>query len=425
MNILSETFSDIAKSFGQNMHALSLVWFWIFPIPLYSLVKFFWLKRVQGIYAGTLDWTLLEIIPPKDIEKSPKPMESLYAGMQGTQKGFDVIEEFIDGQFPVSFSLELVSDGGDVHFYVRTQRGFRNLVEAHLYAQYPDCIISEVPDYVDDVPRIVPNEKWDLWGTDLEFTKNDAYPIRTYKNFEESITGKMIDPLSGLVETLGKLPPGQKIWFQIIISPHDPSKWKSEVGKALVEKLKGKEVKKKGFFEDLWNDLSDVFTNLIPALTRPVEFSKAEKAAEQPLEFKLSPVEKDVLKAVEENLGKPQFVAKMRFLLLGRRDNFDKSNVSSFMGALRQFSDENMNGFKPNNATKTFSKFFWKKPRLRYRQRKVLRRYRDRSFDGITMTLSTEELATLYHLPDMSVVAPSLPRVEAKRSGAPANLPIE
>ena len=38
--------------------------------------------------------------------------------------------------------------------------------------------------------------------------------------------------------------------------------------------------------------------------------------------------------------------------------------------------------------------------------------------------LNTEELATIYHLPDMGVRAPLLPRVEAKRGEPPVGLPI-
>ena len=143
------------------------------------------------------------------------------------------------------------------------------------------------------------------------------------------------------------------------------------------------------------------------------------------MEFRLSPGERDVLKAVEENLGKLQFLTKMRFILVGRRENFDKSNVSAFFGGIKQFNDENMNGFKPESASKTFANFVWKKSRLRYRQRKILHRYRGRSLDGVKFTMSTEELATIYHLPDMSVVAPTLARVDSKRGGAPGNLPIE
>jgi hypothetical protein len=59
-------------------------------------------------------------------------------------------------------------------------------------------------------------------------------------------------------------------------------------------------------------------------------------------------------------------------------------------------------------------------------QRRIFRRYIDRDpqpYD-VRFLLSTEELATLFHIPDMSVTAPNLNRVVAKRGGAPTNLPI-
>jgi len=424
MEIIYQAFYETLVSLKSSGQIFSNTWYWILPVPLYAFFEFMWKNYIQDGYASSLNMILLEIIPPKDIEKSPKPMEALYFGLQGTEKTFNVLEEWIDGQFPVNFSLEMVSDGGEVHFYIRTQREFRDLVEAHLYAQYPDCVIMEVPDYVDEVPKVTPNEKWDLWGTDFEFQKDDAYPIRTYKNFEESVTGKMIDPLSGLIETMGKIPPGQRIWFQIVISSHSPS-WGSKEGKKTVDKLKGKEVREENILESLWDDIIDVFSNLWSAIFNPVEFAKKEKKDEQPLEFRLSPGERDILKAVEENLSKLQFKVKMRFILVGRRENFDKANVSSFIGGIKQFNDDNLNSLKPQAGSKTFANFIFKKSRLRYRQRKILRRYRTRSNDGVRFTMSTEELATVFHLPDMSVVAPSLPRVDSRLGGAPANLPVE
>ncbi|EKE15584.1 MAG: hypothetical protein ACD_11C00130G0001 [uncultured bacterium] len=424
MEIISQAFYETLVSLKSAGQVFSNTWYWILPIPLYMFFRVMWKNYIQDNFFGSVDRILLEVIPPKDIEKSPKPMEALYFGLQGAEKSFNVFEEWLDGQFTTSFSLELVSNGGEVHFYIRTNRDFRDLVEAHLYAQYPDCVIMEVPDYVDEVPKVTPNEKWDLWGTDFELQRDDAYPIRTYKDFEESVTGKMIDPLSGLIETMGKLPPGQMIWFQIIVAPHSPS-WAAKEGKKTVEKLKGKEVKKEGILENLWNDVMDVFAHIWKALSDPIEFSAKEKKDEAPLEFRLSPGEKDVLKAVEENLGKLQFKTKMRFILVGRRENFDKANVSSFIGGIKQFNDDNLNSLKPEANSKTFANFVFKRSRLRYRQRKILRRYRMRSSDGVKFTLSTEELATIFHLPDMSVVAPALTKVDSKRGGAPGNLPIE
>ncbi|HSA08693.1 MAG TPA: hypothetical protein P5099_04965, partial [Candidatus Moranbacteria bacterium] len=79
------------------------------------------------------------------------------------------------------------------------------------------------------------------------------------------------------------------------------------------------------------------------------------------------------------------------------------------------------------NTTKTTAYHIFIESRLRYLQRKQLRRYRDRSMDGEggLLVMSSEELATVFHLPDMNVLAPSLTRVETKRGGAPSNLPIE
>jgi hypothetical protein len=425
MEIISSAFIQIGNSLALSGQVLEHTWFIALPPIFYLFFKILWLYHIQDKYFSSLTWTLLEIIPPKNIEKSFKPMEALFAGFAGVEKTFNQLEINLDGALTDIMSLELVSDEGNVHFYIRTLKKHRSLVESHIYAQYPDVGIVEVPDYVDDIPRIVPNSQWDLWGADLEFTKHDAYPIRTYPKFEESVTGKMIDPLAGLVETMGKIGPGQKMWLQWVIYPAKPS-WGVTEGKKILDKLKGREEKKEEILKRLWKDIMDVFSNLIIALTKPVEFKEESKKEEQPLEFRLSPGEREVLKAIEDNLGKLQFFTKGRFIYVGRRENFDRSlGVTSFFGGIKQFNDENLNGFKPGSDTKTVSAYFFKESRLRYRQRKILRRYRSRSMDGFKMTLSSEELATVFHLPDMSVVAPSITRVEAKRGGAPANLPVE
>ena len=142
--------------------------------------------------------------------------------------------------------------------------------------------------------------------------------------------------------------------------------------------------------------------------------------------MRLSPMERDVLKAVETNLGKVQFSTKGRCLYVARRENFDMSiGVSSIWGALKQFGDSNLNGFKPGELKTSKHYDFFKKERLDHVQRKLYRRYKSRSRDGYKTVLSSEELATIFHLPDINVLAPAMTRVEAKRGGAPSNLPIE
>lgn len=375
---------------------------------------------------------MLEIIPSREIEKSPHPMELIFAGLSGTIKTPSAVEEFVGGELPTSFSFEIVGTEGKAHFYIRTQKGFRNLVEAHFYAQYPDIEIVEVEDYVKQVPLTVPNQEWDLWGVDFKLLKDDLYPIRTYKFFEESVTGKMIDPLAGLVETMGKAGPGQHMWLQLIVTPVKED-WGPKKGQATIDAFLGnEEIESPGVLARVWHDIAEVFANLFTAmLGKEIEWTsvtEAPKKDEAPVEFRLTPGQKDVLKALESNIGKPMYKIKMRYIYIGRRDGFSKTTgVSSFIGGIKQFNDLSLNSMVPDDLTKTYASYIMTESRTRYRQRKIFRRYISRDSDDQSnrFLLSSEELATLFHIPDMAVVAPALTRVVAKRGGAPANLPVQ
>lgn len=375
-------------------------------------------------WVKNLEWVYLEIIPPGDIEKSPKIMESLYAGIAGVVVTPKPFETYLKGFFTDRFSLEIVGEEGMMHFYVRTQKKYRNLIEAQVYAQLPDAQIFQVEDYTKKFPRVIPTKNWDLWGSDIEFVMPDPYPIKTYDKFEEDVTGTMIDPLAAMAEVIGKLGPGQHIWLQYVVEAN-PEKWKNEEKKVkeLIDKLAGKEVKAPP--KNVFQHFLDVLGAVPKAFFGPIEFEKAEKKEQAPLEFRLTPGEKDVLKAVEENVGKNVFRTKMRLLIVCRKEVFDKSFVSAFFGAIKQFNDLNLNNLKPQDASKTYANYIFKKSRLAYRQRKIYRRYKDRDMDGKTIIFSTKELASLFHFPNMEVKSPSVSRIDTKRGSAPVNLPIQ
>ncbi|MDD2766497.1 MAG: hypothetical protein PHH40_01870 [Candidatus Moranbacteria bacterium] len=431
---MNTLFSQFAHSFEVLAGSFSLlldVWFLVFPPLLFWLFKVFWVQHVEGQYASGIEKVLLEIIPPRDSEKSPLLMESIYAGLAGVETSPNTAEQWIKGQFPTSFSLEIVSTEGQVHFYVRSPKNFRNLVEAHFYAQYPGVEILEVEDYIYNVPGTVPNNEWDLWGTDFLLAGEDLYPIKTYKYFEETVTGKMIDPLAGLVESMAKIGPGQHLWLQFIVTPLSPKIAKELQG--TIDAFLGKKVEEKsGIFGILILNLKDIVMNLGKGIMgQELSFSSSEGKVskdESPVEFRLTPGEKERLKALESNIGKQMFRTRMRHVYVARRSVFDKSTgVSAFIGAIKQFNDQNLNGFKPNDDTKTYSAYIFKDERLRYRQRRLFRRYTTRDTDPqpTRFLLSSEELATVFHIPDMSITSPALTRVSSKRGGAPTNLPIQ
>lgn len=429
MGILFQSFSNIVHGMGEIASLGSHVWFFVLPFMLFPLFMYIWMNHIIGRYEMKTPRVLLELIPPKDIEKSPQLMEGLFDGLAGTDKGYIIYEQYVAGNNPPKFSFEVVGSEGHAHFYIRTPVVHRNLIEAHLYAQYPEIEIVEVPDYINEVPKSIPNKDWNLWGTDLKLAKADAYPIKTYHSFEESVTGKMMDPLAGLIEMIAKLPPGQKIWVQYIISP-ERSDWYKDEGKKLMDELvKGKKEKPKTVIQMLLGTFGAIFTGVAHGLFGGEAEEKKKEAKDLgPIEFRLTPVQRKVLEAIEGNMGKNMFKVKMRFLYLGRRETFNSGAFlpGTFGALIKPYGDANLNNIIPHNPTKTSSEYIFMKSRLEYLQRRIFRRYRDRDRDphDNVFVLSTTELATLFHLPDGSVVSPALNRVTAKRGGSPSNLPI-
>lgn len=398
MDFILEGLQAFALLSSNIWGVFQYLWFLVLPPLLYFIFKVIWEDHVSDQYAEKLRYTLLEIIPPRDIEKSPLPMELFFETLASTDKGMSVKDEFITGEFFPRFSCEVASDGGAVHFYIRTETRFRNIVEAALYAQYPDVEILEVPDYVNQVPAGIPNADFDLWGTDFDYTRDDIYPIRTYRSFQEDVTGKMVDPLAHLVEIMGKVPPGHHVWFQCHFTAVRPNWYKD--AKKKVNVLMATMAKEKGVSSD-------------------------DGSA---LEMQLTPVEKKVLEAVENNIGKNMFRVRLRFVYIAPAKALDRASfISGFVGVIKQFNDSNLNGLKPNDESKTYANYAFTKERLRYRQRRILRRYkrRDPTPIGTTVVMSSTELATLFHMPDMSVLAPALLRTGSKRGSAPVNLPVE
>jgi hypothetical protein len=404
-------------------------WWLILPWPVWYIFREVWFDYVSHYGADCWNskykWAMLEVVPPREIERGPKPMEVFFTGLSGVISTHNNFTIWLDGAFRQDyFGLELVGEEGKVHYYIRLLKKYRNLVEAQIYAQYPEAQVMEVEDYYPKFPKVIPNKKWDLWGADFVFVKPDPYyPLKTYDQFEESITGEMIDPMAALVEVLGTLGPGQHIWLQYVIVPVQEGE-SIKGGKVLADKLKFRATESAG--GRLISDVVDVLSNLWAGLFGPPEFKvAAAKKDELPLEMRLSTVEKDILKAVEENLGKNFFKTKMRMIYLGKREGFDKSHVSAFVGAVKQFNDLNMNQIKPEDISKTYGQIFFIDRITNLRKRKIYDRYRRRNMDGVNLMLSTKELATMFHFPDLSVKSHAITQTTSKLGAAPSNLPID
>lgn len=418
---------DIAATLTSiQQWILQLWWLWLF-IALFFLSKSLWKSYIQEHYKRSIPWVMLELHIPRELRRSPRAMEQVFMSIHGVRNSpSNVKEEWWEGEVPMWFSCEIASFSGEIHFYMRVPAKHRNMIEAAVYAQYPDIEITEVADdYTNRLPPTILElfkSGYDLFGNELKLAKHDAYPIRTYIDFEDNEEDRQLDPISALLETLAKLKPGEHIWIQILIQPTG-DEWR-KLGEEKVSELKEK-------------------TGRTQVETSSGKFTWIER----------SPGETESMKAIERNIAKPGFHAIIRYLYLAPKsildDGFGRRAVFS---AFNQYASASLNKFAHNVKAWTRASF-WYWPHFFPQRRKYARKvriyeaYKTRKIHDETavskvldmkffhwglgaqsqgrMILNVEELATIYHPPTMAVLTgPLIKRVEAKKTGPPAGLAI-
>lgn len=389
--------------------------------------------HIQDKFGAKKEWILLRIVVPRATEQTVKAVENMFVNYAGTHTTPSWTETWIQGWTQSPITVEIASIEGRVSFYVHSERRFRDLVEASIYAQYPDADIDEVEDYAKNVPGHYPDEEWDLWGTEfLPVQKTDAYPLKTYQEFEDKVSGEFKDPLAVILENFSRLGPGEQAWYQIVMVPTDQKEARARA-ETLIKKMKGIKEEHKKTVLDFVAELPLAVTQELANAAFGMgggEPKKEEKKSEFPRLMQLSPGEKNVLEAVERKASKIGFMCKLRFIYVAKKPVMKKARaVHPFIGGIKQMNTMDMQALKPDTKHVGVNGNFWwfKDRRNSHRKRHLISAYRRRSsWAGLPkFLLSVEELATMWHFPIfLQVKAPSLAKTEAKKVEPPANIPF-
>ncbi len=421
--------TNLTAIFGVvAVYFLGLWWLWL-PIFLFIIFFSVWLYYVQRKHWLSRKWVLLDIKPPREIEQSPKIAEAVFAALWAIHGTVSTkVEKYLQGVTQLYVSFEVIGIGGQIHFLVRVPELFKNLVEAKIYAQYPKAEIQEAEDYVRNLPSGVLGKDWDLWGTVMQLAKPDPYPIKTYEDFVDIAPKQpMIDPISHLMEAIAKLRDGEQIWLQFVVRPVDDN-WAGK-GSEIVGKLMGRPAPQKSSLlaEEIssWARITQTaLTELVTGKVAETVFKKREETRQPSMMQFLSPGERDVVEMIERKIAKKAFEARIQFVYLARKDVFAKPNVATVMGFFNQFATVHLNSLKPNKRYTTKANYLFAAERALFKKKVMLRLCQQRPFWEGGVILNVEELASLWHFPTISVEAPLLPAVEAKKSGPPSGLPV-
>jgi hypothetical protein len=371
-------------------------------------------------------FVFLAIDIPRENIQTPRAVENIFATIAGAHTPLEWGEKVFEGKYQLGFSFEIVSIDGYVQFIIMSPTGYRNLVEASIYSQYPDAEITEVEDYMKDLNVTFPNDEYNIWGTDLVMVNKDYYPLRSYKDFLEEVDKEFKDPMAALLEIMNTIGPGEQIWFQIIIIPAN-NDW-MEAGRKAINKIMS-------IPEKTSNTIIDKILN-VPLGVAQIASEQltgsplADPAADSKDKFdinRLTPIEKTEVESIADKIDKINFDCKVRYCYFGKKEVFKKGlGVSGVMGAVKQYTSTGLNALKPGK-NKTTARLLFAKYRLAYLQNRIFNAHKDRNPDTTvgTYTLSVEELATMWHFPYIEVKAPLVAKIDAKRGSAPIGLPLD
>lgn len=375
-----------------------------------------WLMLRRWEFISAQEYVLLEIKTPRSIIKTPLAMETVLSTLHLTKGESNWYQKYFLGQVRPYWSLEIASTEGKVHFYIWTRTAFRRIVESAFYAQYPGAQLIEVDDYSRTISA-QPHE-WAVWGCDYKQTNKDPLPIKTYIEYgldKVAEEPEQVDPLANLVEFMGSLGKGEHLWLQIIIRTHAGEKY----GKI---KDDGKPY--------TWKDEALDLVRSIRDETRSTFID--QQGNEQPGFPNPSKGQSEMMAAIERNVSKLGFDVGARSVYIADKAAFNPITITGMIGLFKQFSSETWNGIKATHWGMEFNDYPWEitlEKRKDVFRREVVDAYRRRQYYhaphafGDYMVMSTEEIATLFHIPSRAVESPSLPRIQSATATPPANLP--
>lgn len=406
--MLNDLLSIIADIIGVIWFLVSHGgWVVLVLLAIYILYKLY-VEEIQTQYLESIDYTILEIKPPKENPTSFYNAEQVFIQLHQLFDNYTFQEKYIEGKLVFRISFEIISLGGRISYLVRLPTKQRDLVEAAFYANYPALEMTEVRDYLENFDYDPEDPKYDLFGAEFLLVKDQSYPIRTYREFEglkgPEASDIVVDPLTPLLETFTKISDEEFYGIQYILEPVMDDDWHDDAEKAVEKILGEKEVAgPDGKRVKVKNDMMGV-----------------------------DEVVKEQVTAIKRKLGRPGFKTKIRLLHLGTAEKFNSDHKKLVLSPFRIFSSANFNGFKPGfgpkkdyRISKTLEASYlswWVK-----RRKKVLfEGYKARSnWKGEkTYILNTEELATIFHFPVTTTpISQPVESLDSKKIAPPANLP--
>ncbi len=336
-------------------------------------------KEAAEADAGKKEVTL------EEIQEKIGAAESLMTAIGGlrAQRGFKAW--FVGRDDELSF--EIVVANGLIRFYVAVPPRYRQLMEEQIHANYPHAEIEEVEDYNIFTPT------GSIAGAYLTFRREHYFPIKTYRKQD-------IDPLSNMTNALATIAKPDGAAVQIIVRSAR-KEWRRPGVKIASIMQQGKSL----------SEAQQIAKGGIGQIIRQVT-STPKKPGQEPRERKLSPLEEEMVKSLEEKASKYGVDVNIRIVASAADATLAEKHVNDIVNAWSQFNiPQYGNSFV--KVSPTFKDTF-------------LRQFIYRGFEeNKKIVLNAEEMASIFHFPGPWIETPNIHWLGGRHAAPPVNMPKE
>lgn len=320
-----------------------------------------------------LDPVVLKIAVPVNNNKKALSAEQLFQSLHGIVRG--------DSKAKDHYSLEIVANSTGIYFIVVCSARYTQFIQNQIYAQYPEAQIQRIQDYIhkeEQIAKMNHNVRTVEFGLMREF----YLPIKTFQSFE-------VDPLASITSSLSSLERMDQVWIQVVARPI-ADQWQ-EVGKAFVNSQRNRtdaEGKKIGLESGEGQEISQVeyknqksgFQFIIRVIAQSPDILQADRLIED----------------VQASFN--QFQTAQFNRLTGK-----SLPTGVFYEIKRIFT-----GKRLNETMSVYDKY--------------IERFLDENVEDI---LNTEELASVFHLPNQTVQTPNIAWAKSRKLEPPLDLPTQ
>ncbi len=370
--------------------------FFISIIFLLAAAVIIWLlwqvMREQASLKRSLDIAMLQVTLPKYIPEN----ESKEGIGEKTKEKISVAEQFLStfSNLPVSFSdrllygrpvliFEIVARNDDlIIFQAGTERRFIDLLEKQIYALYPEAEVVTAPSYT----IFEPSDTVKLGQVRLKH--KSILPVATYRELE-------VDPMQALTGALAKIQNKDSAVIQFICRSSSER-----------TRTKGRRAARQ-VVHGLRSDLGTAanFKTAQDLLTK----TQGQREKEEQRASQLTPRTQERVELVEQKVSQQLFDVNIR-LGVSTRDPAENDRIfAGLASAFAQYDLPDLNSFiitAIGSSPGFMRDLVWRLPQPR-----------------TAITLSTTELASLFHFPLPTTETPNILWRGSRVAPAPPDLP--